>query len=275
VLPLRLAEWSRSTQPFFSIGGWLQGASGPWLLAALKQDTHSMALLRDFYASTVGKKIAMALSGVVLVLFVVGHMLGNLKIFGGVDPSSGVHKIDAYAEFLHTMGAEMLGREGALWLARVGLLAALLVHAISGIQLAVLNRRAKPLSAAQSNYRSANAASRTMLYGGLFLLLFIVFHILHFTTGSLPFSEFKEGQVYRNVWLAFQSGGVVAFYVVAMAFLTLHLYHGTWSMFQTLGVDTPRWNAGLRSLAKVVAAAIFLGFSAVPVGIVAGLLQAP
>lgn len=234
-----------------------------------------MSLLRDFYSSTVGKKIAMAVSGVVLVLFVIGHMLGNLKIFGGIDPASGVHKIDAYAEFLHTVGSEMLGRAGALWLARVVLLAALLVHAISGIQLAVLNRRAKPVSAAQSNYRSANAASRTMLYGGLFLLVFVVFHILHFTTGSLPFSEFKEGQVYRNVWLAFQNGAVVTFYVVAMAFLMLHLYHGTWSMFQTLGIDTPRWNAGLRSVAKVVAVALFLGFSAVPVGIVAGLLPAP
>jgi succinate dehydrogenase / fumarate reductase cytochrome b subunit len=114
-----------------------------------------------------------------------------------------------------------------------------------------------------------------MLYGGLFLILFIVFHILHFTTGSLPFSPFQEGKVYSNVWLAFQSRAVAGFYLVSMALLALHLYHGTWSMFQTLGVDTPRWNGGIRTVAKAVSVAIFVGFSSVPAGIVLGLLKAP
>jgi succinate dehydrogenase / fumarate reductase cytochrome b subunit len=234
-----------------------------------------MGLVREFYASTIGKKVAMATTGLVLVLFVLGHMAGNLKIFAGIDPSTGHYKIDDYGVFLRSFGAEMLGHEGFLWIARVVLLGAVLIHALSGIQLARLNRVAKPVGQAVKSYRSANAASLTMLYGGLFLIVFIVFHILHFTTGSLPFTPFEEGKVYSNVWLAFQSYGTAGFYVVSMALLALHLYHGTWSMFQTLGIDTPRWNKGIRTIAKMVSFAIFLGFSAVPIAIAIGLLKGP
>jgi succinate dehydrogenase / fumarate reductase cytochrome b subunit len=229
-----------------------------------------MGLIRDFYGTTVGKKVAMALSGLALVLFVIGHMAGNLKIFAGVDSATGDYKIDDYGVFLRTMGSEMFGREGVLWIVRIGLLAAVVIHALSGIALARLNRRAKPQGYQVRSYRSANAASLTMLYGGLFLIVFITFHILHFTTGTLHFSGFVHGQVYANVYSV--TAGV---YVVAMALLGLHLYHGTWSMFQTLGVDAPRWNSGIRTAAKVVAVAMFLGFSSVPVGIAVGALPAP
>ena len=234
-----------------------------------------MGLIRDFYGSTVGKKVAMAVSGLVLVLFVIGHMAGNLKIFAGIDPSTGDYKIDDYGVFLRTMGSEMFGKEGVLWIVRIGLLAAVVIHALSGIALARLNRRAKPQGYQVRSYRSANAASLTMLYGGLFLIVFITFHILHFTSGTLHFSGFVHGQVYANVYSAFQNTITAGFYVVAMALLGLHLYHGTWSMFQTLGVDAPRWNNGIRTAAKVVALAMFLGFSSVPVGIAVGALPAP
>lgn len=233
-----------------------------------------MSLIVNFYSSTIGKKVAMALSGLVLVLFVVGHMAGNLKIFAGINPASGDYKIDDYGRFLRTMGSEMLGESGVLWLVRIVLLACLVVHAVSGILLAKANRAAKPEGYKVKSYRSANAASLTMIYGGLFLLFFVVFHILHFTTGTLHWS-FVEGEVYANVWQSFQNFLTAGFYVVAMALLALHLYHGTWSMFQTLGVDTPRWNQGLRTLAKVVAVALFVGFSAVPVSIAFGVLPAP
>jgi succinate dehydrogenase / fumarate reductase cytochrome b subunit len=234
-----------------------------------------MGIVCDFYRSTVGKKVVMALSGLVLVLFVVGHMTGNLKIFAGIDAATGDYKIDDYGVFLRTMGSEMFGREGVLWIVRVVLLACVVVHALSGIQLARLNRRAKPQGYEVTSYRSANAASRTMLYGGLFLIVFITFHILHLTTGTVHFSGFVHGQVYANVHHAFESVPVVGFYVVSMALLALHLYHGTWSMFQTLGVDAPRWNQGLRSLAKVVSIALFVGFSSVPLGVVSGVLSPP
>jgi succinate dehydrogenase / fumarate reductase cytochrome b subunit len=234
-----------------------------------------MGLVCEFYKSTVGKKVAMALSGLVLVGFVLGHMAGNLKIFAGIDPATGDYKIDDYGRFLRSMGAEMLGHSGVLWIVRVVLLAAVVLHAVSGIQLARMNRRAKPQGYEVRSYRSANAASLTMLYGGLFLIVFIVFHILHFTTGTVHFKGFVEGEVYSNVHSAFESYGTAGFYVVAMSLLSLHLYHGTWSMFQTLGVDTPRWNKGIRLIAKVVAVALFVGFSSVPVGISLGLLPAP
>jgi succinate dehydrogenase / fumarate reductase cytochrome b subunit len=234
-----------------------------------------MGLVCEFYRSTVGKKMAMALSGIVLVLFVLGHMAGNLKIFAGVDLSTGDYKIDDYGRFLRAMGAEMLGHSGVLWIVRVVLLACVVIHAVTGIQLARLNRRAKPVGYEVRSYRSANAASLTMLYGGLFLMVFITYHILHFTTGTVHFRGFVEGEVYSNVYRAFQNYGIAGFYVVAMALLGLHLYHGTWSMFQTLGVDTPRWNKGIRTAAKIVAVAMFLGFSSVPVGISVGALPAP
>ena len=234
-----------------------------------------MGLVREFYGSTVGKKVAMAVSGLVLVLFVIGHMAGNLKVFAGIDPSTGDYKIDDYGVFLRTMGSEMFGKEGVLWIVRVVLLACVVIHALSGIQLARLNRRAKPQKYQVSSYKSATAASRTMLYGGLFLIVFITFHILHFTTGTLHFSGFVHGQVYANVYSGFQNVVTAGFYVVSMALLSLHLYHGTWSMFQTLGVDTPHWNKGIRNGAKLVAVATFLGFSCVPVGIAVGAFPAP
>ncbi len=234
-----------------------------------------MGLVCEFYRSTVGKKIAMAVSGIVLVLFVLGHMAGNLKIFAGIDPATGDYKIDDYGRFLRSMGSEMLGHEVALWLVRAVLLACIIIHAASGISLAIINKRAKPAGYAQTAYRSANAASRTMVYGGSFLVLFIIFHILHFTTGTLHFKGFIEGQVYANVYAGFTDPLVAGFYVLSMLLLSMHLYHGTWSMFQTLGVDAPQWNKGLKSVAKVLAVVLFVGFSAVPVSVVIGRLPVP
>jgi succinate dehydrogenase / fumarate reductase cytochrome b subunit len=177
--------------------------------------------------------------------------------------------------FFITWARELFGYEGILWIVRIGLLAAVIIHAVSGIQLARLNRKAKPTGYQNTKYRSANAASLTMVYGGLFLVLFIIFHLLHFTTGHVHTNGFLEGQVYANVWKGFQNPLAVLFYVVAMAFLCLHLFHGTWSMFQTLGIDTPKWNCGIRLLAKTVAVALFVGFSIVPLAVATGLLQPP
>ena len=233
-----------------------------------------MGLVCQFYGSTIGKKICMALSGAVLVLFAIGHMAGNLKIFFGKE-ANGVYRIDAYGEFLRTFGSEMLGHGGFLWVVRAVLLACLALHVVSAIQLSIINRRARTSSYAVSAYSSANAASRTMLYGGLFLLAFVVLHILHFTTGTVHTNGFVEGKVFANVWLGFQNPVVGGLYIFAMACLGLHLYHGTWSMFQTLGVDSPRWNPTIRCAAKVVSILLFIGFSAVPAAVMLGLLHQP
>lgn len=223
-----------------------------------------MSLIKDYLGTTVGKKVVMACTGVVLLIFVVGHMLGNLKMFAGIDPASGRYKLDLYAEFLRAIGAEFMGHETFLWGFRAVLLVCLVLHVTAALQLASLNAKAKPISPKRQWFGSANPASRSMLYGGLFLLCFVVFHILHFTTGHLHYRGFVHGAVYANVFEGFQSAPVTAFYVLAMAFLALHLYHGTWSLFQTLGIDSPLWNNGLRTIAKIVAVVMFLGFSAVP-----------
>ncbi len=217
----------------------------------------------------------MALSGLVLVLFVISHMLGNLKMFAGMDALTGRYKMDVYAEMLRAIGAGFLGHETFLWIARCSLLGCLLLHVVSAAQLARLNAQAKPVALRCQRYGSSNAASRSMIYGGLFLLCFVVFHILHFTTGTLHGRGFEEGAVFSNVYLGFQNGMAAGFYVIAMGFLCLHLYHGAWSMFQTLGVDSPQWNFGIRALAKGIAIILFIGFSSVPIAVKSGFIKMP
>lgn len=231
-------------------------------------------MIAKLYNTTIGKKVLMALSGLVFVGFVIAHMLGNLKIFAGINPESGLYKFDEYAIALRTFGQEFLGHETFLWLARAVLLASILLHVAMALQLARINQRAKPRQAHNPEYRSASAASRTMLFGGIFILFFIVYHILHLTTGTVH-STFVEGQVYQNVYSGFRNPLVSGFYCLAMLFLALHLYHGVWSMFQTLGVDHPAWNKGIKTLAQVVSIAVFLGFIAVPLSVTFGVLPAP
>jgi succinate dehydrogenase / fumarate reductase cytochrome b subunit len=220
-----------------------------------------------FWGSSIGKKIVMAVTGALMVLFVIGHMSGNLKMFGGVDPQSGLHKIDAYAVFLRRLGEDVLGPYGFLWLTRIGLLASVLLHIAAAVSLTQQNTRARPGGYRVPGYQSSTVASRTMRYGGVVLLFFIVIHILHFTTGHMHFEGFVYGNVFDNVSASFRKWYWVAFYGVAMGALGLHLYHGVWSMVQTLGIDTPRWNASLRCAAKTIAAVVAVGFVSVPLAV--------
>lgn len=228
-------------------------------------------MLCSFYKSTIGKKIIVALTGLFLVCFVVGHMVGNLKFFGSVDPLTGQHKLDHYAHFLRTIGADLIGNYTFLWIFRVLMILAMGVHVVTVILLARQNQIARSGSYLNPDYKSSTFASRYMLVGGLILLAFAVFHILHLTTGTLHFQGFVEGYVFNNVISGFSVWYVTLFYVVAMACLGCHLYHGAWSMFQTLGIDNPRWNCALRLFAKVLAIVVFLGFSCVPVLAASGL----
>lgn len=231
-----------------------------------------MDLFCQFFRSTVGKKILMAVSGLIMIGFVLGHMAGNLKVFAGFDPAIGMYTIDHYAIFLREILAGIMGHGNFLWVVRAVLLLAVMVHFVSAYQLALLNRRAKPPASSPPDYRSSNAASRTMVYGGTVLLIFIVFHILHLTTGTLHFRGFQEGKVYSNLTSGLAPWYLALFYVIAVGALAMHLYHGVWSMFQTLGVTSPTWNAGLRGVAKLVAVVLFVGFSVVPLAVVTGIL---
>ena len=234
-----------------------------------------MSIFCEFYRTTIGKKIVMAFSGLVLVGFVVGHMLGNLKVFLGFDMTHRDYAIDIYGEHLRTMGEGIFGHGGFLWIVRSVLLSAVVLHVISAVQLAITNRAGKPVKNAKTWYGSSSAASRTMMYGGLFLIFFISFHILHLTTGTVHYRGFVEGEVYANLWFGFKSFPVATFYVLAMAALAMHLYHGFWSMFQTLGVDSPAWNGPIRTIAKLLAVILFLGFSSVPLAVAFDLLSPP
>jgi succinate dehydrogenase / fumarate reductase cytochrome b subunit len=231
-------------------------------------------MICEFYRSTVGKKIIMAVTGLVLIGFVVGHMAGNLKMFGGMD-EAGIYKMDRYAEFLRTMGADLFGRETLLWGARIVLLVCVGLHILMAFQLSAINRRARPISYKSQSYQSSTLASRGMMIGGIILLSFIVFHILHFTTGHLHFRGFEYGKVYANVWNGFQSPIIVGFYVLAMAALSFHTFHGAWSLFQTLGVDGPRLNPIIRGLAIVLSIVLFFGFVSVPLASSFHLISAP
>lgn len=231
-----------------------------------------MQRVAKLYESSIGKKVVMAVTGGLLVLFVIVHMLGNLKIYWGPGHDGHAAKIDVYGEFLRTFAHEALGHEGFLWIARVVLLLAVIAHLISAYLLTRTSWRARPVGYKKRTPVASTYASRTMRWGGVILGAFIVFHILHFTTGTagLPY---EHGQVYRNMVLGFQQPIVSLVYIVAMVFLGLHLYHGVWSGLQTLGVSNPRYQQWRRGLAAVIAVAVAGGNISIPVAVLAGIVH--
>jgi succinate dehydrogenase / fumarate reductase cytochrome b subunit len=220
------------------------------------------AWLREFWGSSIGKKQIVAVTGAVLVLYVITHMFGNLKVFQGPGNESG--SIDAYAEFLRTVGAPVIPRDGLLWVVRVFLLTAFVVHIVAVWQLAARNRAARP-EGRRAPVIKRSMSARTMQVGGLFLLAFVVFHILQFTTGTINPGEFTEGAVYDNLDRAFQHPIFVVIYVGAATTLGFHLRHAVWSFFQTGGWDKPNRNPTFRRIANVIAIGVAVGFMAVPI----------
>ena len=220
------------------------------------------AWVREVWRSSVGKKVIVAITGTVLVVYVILHMLGNLKAFQG--SGSGGAAIDSYAQWLREVGDPVIPHEGVLWLVRVVLLACFVVHIVGVIQLAKRNAEARP-DGYPARRISRSFASRTMLVGGLLLLAFVVFHILHLTTGTIQPSSFAEGAVYRNLDVAFSNALFVAIYVGAATVLGFHLYHAIWSTTQTAGWDKPNRNPTFRRISNWVAIAVAVGFAAVPI----------
>lgn len=217
-----------------------------------------MGSLTRFYRSTVGKKIVMASTGAILVAYIVAHVLGNLLIYRG--PAA----INAYGAFLKSMGS-------LLWLARAILLAAVVLHIIAAAQLTLRNLRARPARCALHTRDTSTFAARTMRWGGPILALFIVYHVLHFTTGTLN-PAFHGEDIYSNVVGAFRIWWVTAIYLFAVVVLGLHLYHGTWSMFRTLGLSTATQYPLRRRGVAVFATLVVLGFSSIPLAVAFGLL---
>lgn len=229
-----------------------------------------MRRVATLYRTTVGKKVLMAASGAVLFGFVFAHMLGNLKMLA--PPSDGHFAMDVYAEFLREIGYPIVPHGGVLWIARLALLAAVGVHVVSAVQLARISRAARPSGYAKEASLSLSYASRTMRWGGVILLLFVVYHLLHFTTGQAH-ASFVAGAVHQNYVAAFQNPVVFLVYVVAQTALCFHLYHGVWSVFQTLGLSHPKYDHIRRPFAAAFAVVVFVGFLTPPTLVLAGVIS--
>ena len=210
-----------------------------------------------FWSSSAGKKAVMAITGVILVAYLVTHVLANLLVFQGPD------QINRYAALLHSTGA-------ALWSARIVLLVAAVLHIVAAVQLAARRQAARPDGyAAGRKPQVSTLASRTIRWGGALLLVFIVYHLLHFTTGTVH-PQFIELNPYHNVATGFTNPLVIVFYLVAMAALGWHLYHGVWSSGRSLGVSPPSPDPLRRRLAAVLALLMWIGFSAIVVAAALG-----
>lgn len=222
-----------------------------------------------FWHTMVGKKVVMAVTGVALILFVIAHMVGNLKIFSGPD------EINAYSRFLREVGRPELAYGQLLWVVRIILLACVGLHITAAVQLSRMSWAARPLAYSVKRNAETTFAGRTMRWGGALLVAFVIFHLVHLTVGAVGFrtGQFKDLAVYQNVVVAFAVWPIALFYVVAMGALCLHLYHGIWSMLQTLGWNTARSQATLKILSRTIAIVVFIGFSSVPVSVLAGWLH--
>ena len=218
-----------------------------------------MSALLQFWNSTIGKKWVMAVTGIGLVLFSFAHMAGNLQVFMGATA------FNDYAHKLQSLGP-------LLWIARAGLFAMAVLHIISALQLTAIARAARPAGYVKQEPQIATFASRTMRWGGVVLALFLIFHILHFTTGQLH-PWFQRGQAYGNVVLGFKVWWVAAFYIVAMSIFGFHLYHGIWAGVRTLGLAKPTPMPMERKLALGAAILIWAGFIAVPLGVLLGIVD--
>lgn len=212
-----------------------------------------------FYASTVGKKAVMAASGAILFLFVVGHLIGNLQIYEGPE------KINHYAVMLRALPA-------LLWAVRLTLLVMVLLHIWSSVQLAARKWEARPVSYVKKRAAGSSYASRTMYWSGPIILAFVIYHLLDLTWGKVN-PNFHELSPYHNVVASFSVPWVSAFYILAMLLLCTHLYHGVWSMFQTLGLHHQRYSLLLKRAAAVVAILIGAGNISIPVAVLTGLVR--
>ena len=223
----------------------------------------------NLYQSAVGQKWLMAVTGIALLGYVLAHMLGNLKVYLGAED------IYHYGEGLRTLGEPYLPRTNALWLLRIGLIAAFVLHIVTAYAVQRLSRVASPdasVVSAQKKYAggqdfvAANYASRTMRWTGPIILLFLLFHLADLTWGWAN-PDFVRGDPYNNLVRSFERWPVALLYVVANVALALHIFHGAWSMFQSLGINNPRYNRFRRAFASGFALVILVGNVSFPIAV--------
>lgn len=240
-----------------------------------------MTAAMTLYRSSIGKKAIMAVTGLAMIGFLVFHMYGNLKIFGGPQ------LLNEYAAGLRELGHPVFGHEHLLWIARLGLLTAVVLHITAAVQLTAQSRASTIGGIGgtgryhHQHYNRASFASRTIRWGGVIIFLFIIYHLLHFTFGAIgynaarPYIGEQAGayQVYNNVIYGFQFWPASIIYILAMGAVGLHVYHGTWSMMQTLGLNNGSYSKLWSALALVLGVALFVGNITIPVAVLTGFLR--
>ena len=214
-----------------------------------------------FWQTTNGKKVVMAVTGAIMFLFIIGHLIGNLLVFGGRSA------INAYAQFLHF-------DTGLLWIIRCILILCVILHIIATVQLALRNKSARPVGYSRKQAINSSYASRTMYWSGPIVLAFIIFHLLQFTAGTIhPEATFIPGDVYHNLVAGFQVWWVAAWYIFAIILLGFHLRHGLWSMFQSVGMAHSQHLPAYKKTALVIATVIVLGYISIPISILLGFVK--
>ncbi|MEP6993268.1 MAG: succinate dehydrogenase cytochrome b subunit [Acidobacteriota bacterium] len=220
-----------------------------------------MSQASTFLGSSIGRKVVMAVTGLILFGFVLGHMVGNLQVYLGPEAMNG------YAVFLR----HMLHGAG-LWIARAVLLIAVILHIWAATSLTLSSRAARPVGYRERQWKESTYASRTMRWSGVLIFFFVIYHLMHFTFGNAH-PSFIEGDVYHNFVEGFRSVPVSIVYIAAMILLGLHLRHGVWSMFQTLGVSHPRYIRMAHAAAWIFAAIVVLGNISFPLAVLAGIVK--
>jgi succinate dehydrogenase / fumarate reductase cytochrome b subunit len=226
--------------------------------------------LLDFYGSAIGKKAVMAVTGIMLLGFVLAHMLGNLHMY-----QDAAH-MNHYGEYLRTIGEPILPHTGFLWILRGGLIIAFILHIHSAFGLTVMNRQSRKVGyKGGREYTAANYAARTMRWSGVIVGLFILFHLMDLTWGTSPAATdaFTRGEPYQNLVESFQRTPVAIVYIIANLLLGVHIYHGAWSLFQSLGWANPRFNHWRRMFAIGFAAIIVIGNVSFPVAVMTGIVE--
>ena len=238
-----------------------------------------MSWFTDLYRSAVGKKAVMAVTGIILFGFIVVHMIGNLKLYeAGTfmqyrdQAYQPVRYLDAYGFFLRHVGEPLVPAFTLLWIFRAVLLLAVVLHVWAAWQVTRMSQTARPRDYVSRPKIHTTYASRTMRWGGVIILLFVIYHLLHFTTGTVH-PDFQEGNVYHNVVTGFRVWYVSLFYIVAQIALGLHLDHGLWSLFQSLGWNHPRFNPWRRYFAHAFAWIITLANVSFPLAVLTGLVH--
>jgi succinate dehydrogenase / fumarate reductase cytochrome b subunit len=213
-----------------------------------------------FYQATIGKKAVMAVTGVILFGFIVGHLIGNLQVFAGRET------LNEYGHFLHH------STHGLIWVFRLVLLVSVIAHIVASIQLTITKMEARPVSYVKTDYSHSSYASRTMMWSGPIVAAFVIFHLMDLTWGNAN-PSFLEGDVYHNLIVSFSRWPVAIAYIVALTLLCMHLYHGIYSMFQSLGLSHPKYTPRIQRFAKVAAILIWAGYISIPVAVLAGVIS--